>query len=48
MVDGAAAISWCTMLTDVLDAPVTKLAMRNDVNASKDLFNAWALKMLAN
>jgi hypothetical protein len=31
------------MLTNVLDAPITELAMSNDINASKYLFDARAL-----
>jgi hypothetical protein len=44
MVDGSATISWSTMLADMLDAPVAKLAMSNNVNACQDLFNAGALE----
>lgn len=44
MVNGSAAISWGTMLADVLDAPVAKLAMGNDVNALQDFLNAGALQ----
>lgn len=43
MVNGSAAIGWGTMLADVLDAPVAELAMGDDVDASKDLFDARAL-----
>lgn len=43
MVDGAAAISWSTMLADVLDAPVSELTMSNDIDAAKDFLNAWTL-----
>jgi hypothetical protein len=43
MVDGTAAISWGTMLTDVLDAPVAKLAMSHDVDATENLLDARAL-----
>jgi hypothetical protein len=44
MVNGSAAISWGTMLADVLDAPVAKLAMSNDVNACQNFLNARALE----
>lgn len=33
MVNCAAAISWSTVLADVLNAPVSELAMSNNVNA---------------
>jgi hypothetical protein len=45
MVNGTAAISWGTMLANVLNAPVAKLTMSNDVNASKDLLDAWTLEV---
>jgi hypothetical protein len=45
MVDSSAAISWGTVLADVLDAPVAKLAMSNDVDACQDLLNARALEI---
>jgi len=44
MVNGTAAISWGTMLADVLDAPVAELAMSDNVNACKDLLDAGALR----
>lgn len=43
MVNSAAAISWCTMLADVLDAPITELAMSNNVDTGKYFLNAWTL-----
>ena len=43
MVDGTATVSWGTMLTDVLDAPVAKLAVSNYVDAGEDLVDARAL-----
>ena len=43
MVDGAAAISWSSVLADVLDAPVSELAVSDDVDASKDFLDTWAL-----
>ena len=45
MVNGSAAVSWGAMLADVLDAPVAKLPMSNDINACQDLLNARALNM---
>jgi hypothetical protein len=44
VVNGTAAVSGCTMLADVLDAPVTELAMSDNVNACKNLLNAGALR----
>jgi hypothetical protein len=44
MVDSATAVSRSAMLADVLDAPVSELAMSNDVDTSKDFFNARALQ----
>lgn len=32
MVDGSAAISWRAVLTNVLDAPIAKLPLGNDIN----------------
>jgi hypothetical protein len=43
VVDGAAPICRQTMLTDVLDAPIAELAVRDNVNIRKDFFNTWAL-----
>lgn len=43
VVDSPSAIGWCTMLANVLNAPVAKLAMGDQVNISEDLFNARAL-----
>ena len=45
MVDGPAAISWGTMLADVLDAPIAELAMSNDINACQNLLDARALRL---
>jgi len=45
VVDGSAAISWGTMLADVLNTPITELAMSNDINACQDLLDARALKL---
>ena len=43
MVNGSAAIRRSTVLADVLDAPVPKLPMSNDVDVGKDLFDAGPL-----
>lgn len=43
MVDGTAAVLRSAVLTDVLDAPVAKLAMGDNVNVGKDLLNAGTL-----
>ena len=44
MLDGATTVSRQTMLTDVLDAPISELAMSNNVDVGKNLFNAGALE----
>lgn len=43
MVNCPAAISWSTVLANVLDTPVAELTVSNDVDASKHLFNTGAL-----
>lgn len=43
MVDGSAAVSRGAMLADVLDAPVAKLAMSDNVDIGKHLLNARTL-----
>jgi hypothetical protein len=43
MINGPATVSWCTMLTNMLNAPIAKLAMSNNVNACENLFDTWAL-----
>lgn len=43
VVDGAAAIGGSTMLTNVLNAPVTELASSNDIDACKNLIDARTL-----
>ena len=45
MINGSATISGGTMLANVLNAPVAKLSMSNNVNALQDLFNARALRL---
>lgn len=44
VINGAAAISWGTMFTDVLDAPVAKLAVSDDVNTAEDFLDARSLQ----
>lgn len=43
MVDGTAAVGRRAMLADMLDAPVAELAMGDNVDVGKDLFNARTL-----
>lgn len=43
MINRTASILWSTMLAYVLNAPVAKLAMGDDVDAGKDLFDAGPL-----
>lgn len=43
MVNGAAPIRWCSMLADMLNAPVPKLTMSNNVDAIQDLDDARTL-----
>lgn len=43
MIDGTASISRCSMLTDMLDAPVAELTVSDNVNTCKDLINAGTL-----
>ena len=43
MINSSATVSWSAMLANMLNAPITKLAVSDDVNACEDLFDAWAL-----
>ena len=43
MVDGTATVSWKSVLTDVLDAPIPKLTMCNDVDTAQDLIDTRSL-----
>ena len=43
MIDSAVTIRKSSVLTDVLNAPVAKLAVGNDIDASKNLIDAGAL-----
>jgi hypothetical protein len=47
MFGGTAAISWGSMLTDMLNAPISKLAMGDNVDAGKNLLNARALTVVS-
>lgn len=47
VVDGPAAVSWGTMLTDMLDAPVAELTVSNNVDVGQNLFDARALHVLS-
>lgn len=47
MIDSSTAISWSTMLADVLDAPIAELPVGNDINGLENLFDARTLGMLA-
>lgn len=47
MVNSTATINRCSMLADVLDAPISKLAVSNNVDASKNFFNARALQYVS-
>lgn len=44
MVDGSASICRSTMLTDVLNTPVAKLTVGNNINVGQDFFNARTLE----
>lgn len=43
MINGTTAVCRGTMLANMLDAPVTELAMCHNVDVGKDFLNAWAL-----
>ena len=43
MINRTTHIIWCTMLADVLNTPIAELAMGNEINVSKHLFNALTL-----
>jgi len=48
MINGTAAISWSTMFANVLNAPIAELTMGDNVNASENFFDAWALRLVSN
>ena len=41
--DGTTFVRRSAVLANVLDAPVAKLTMRDNVNACEDLIDAWTL-----
>jgi hypothetical protein len=43
MINGPAAVGGGTVLADVLDAPIAKLAVGNNVNVGEDFLNAGTL-----
>lgn len=45
MIDGTAPVSGSTVLTDVLDAPVSKLTVGHDVNVEQDFLDAGTLDL---
>jgi hypothetical protein len=48
MVNGAAAVGGQPMLANMLNAPVAKLAMRDEVDASENFIDAGALLWISN
>ena len=47
VVNSTAAVNRCSMLANVLDAPISKLAVSNNVDTSKNFFDAWALQYVS-
>lgn len=47
MVDSSAAVCWGAMLADVLNAPIAKLAVGDDVNIGKDFLDARPLSIIS-
>jgi hypothetical protein len=47
MINGTTAICWGAVLTDVLDTPITELAMSDNVNVGKNLLDARALGQIS-
>jgi len=45
MLDGTALVSRTAVLANVLDAPVTELTVRDDVDASEDFVDTGTLKL---
>lgn len=43
MINSTAAVRRGTMFANMLDAPVSKLAVGHDVDVGEDFLNAWAL-----
>lgn len=46
MINCAATVGWHSVLTDVLDAPITELAARHYINAREDLVDTRTLHLL--
>ena len=46
MINGTTAISWSAMLANMLDAPVSKLAVSDNINVGKYLFDTGTLAKL--
>lgn len=46
MVNNPTLVWWRTMLTEMLDAPIAKLTMSNQVDVGNDLFNRGTLLVL--
>lgn len=44
VIDSAGAVGNGSMLTNVLDAPIAKLSVGNDINAGENLIDARALR----
>ena len=44
MIDGSASVWRSSVFTDVLNAPVAKLTMGDNVDIGEDFFNAWTLR----
>lgn len=44
VVDDTALVRWRAMLAQVLDTPISELAMSYEINAGNDFFNGRALK----
>lgn len=47
MVNSTATINRCSMLANVLNAPIAKLAVSNDVDTSENFFDAGALQYVS-
>ena len=44
MLDGTVLVMWSSVLTDVLDAPIAKLAVGEEINFCKNFLNSRALR----
>jgi len=45
MIDSATTVRWQPMLADMLNAPVAKLSMSNNIDAGEDLVDAGTLQI---